>query len=181
MWKIIVFVILVIAAIYIVPRSGKSTDIEQKGKELSITVGKHRLTASIVGRQIRNSFLVIGGSCKGDVFFTSFFSVIPLDTAERLARRYGNFFTCNSPGASEGKRSIKSMLLYAANHDVEQRLRGIDKLAMASKKPIIEMTYVELRINSHKVTGQEIPILFDSNMHSFLVKDVQIIEEDRNF
>ncbi len=181
MWKIIVFLILVIAAIYTIPRSGKSTDIEQRGKELSITVGKHRLTASIIGCEIRNSFLIIGESCEGDLFFTALLSVIPLDTAERLARRYGDFRKCNSPGASEGKRSIKSMLLYAANHDVEQRLRCINKLAMAGKNPIIKMTYVELKINSHTVRGEEIPIVYNSNMHSFLVRDVQLIEEDRNF
>jgi len=73
------------------------------------------------------------------------------------------------------------MLLYAADHDVERRLRSIDKLTSARKDPVIQMTYVELKINSHKVRGQEIPIIFGSNMHPFLVKDVQIIEEDRNF
>ena len=182
MWKIIVFLILVVAAIYIVPRSGKSTEIEQRGKELSITVGKHQLTASVIGRETRESFLIIGGGpSRGDLFFTALVSVIPLDTAERLARRYGDFRKCNSPGASEGKRSVKSMLLYAANRGVERRLRGINKLAMVGKNSIIEMTYVELNINSHTVKGEEIPIVYSSNMHSFLVKDVQLIEEDRNF
>jgi len=181
MWKIIVVLVLVIAAIYIIPRSSKSTDIEQRGRDLSITVGKHQLTATIIGRQIRNSFLVIGGSCRGDVFFTSLFPVIPLDTAERLARTYGNFFKCSSPGAYEAKRSIKSMVLYAANHDVERRLKSIDKLALDRKDPVIQMTYVQLNITNHTVRGQEIPIILGSDMHPFLVKDVRIIEEDRNF
>ena len=43
------------------------------------------------------------------------------------------------------------------------------------------MTYVQLNINNHKVRDQEIPIVFGSNMHPFLVKDVRVIEEDRNF
>ena len=73
------------------------------------------------------------------------------------------------------------MVLYAADRDIERRLRGIDKLALASKDPVIQITYVQLKINSHKVRGREIPIVFDSNMHPFLVKDVRIIEEDRNF
>ena len=181
MWKIIVVLVLVIAAIYIIPRSSKSTDIEQRGRDLSIIIGKHQLTATIIGRQIRNSFLVIGGSCRGDVFFTSLFPVIPLDTAERLARTYGNFFKCSSPGAYEAKRSIKSMVLYAANNDVERILKSIDKLALDRKDPVIQMTYVQLKINNHTVRGQEIPIILGSNMHPFLVKDVRIIEEDRNF
>lgn len=182
MWKIIVLLILVIAAMYAIPRIGKSAEIEQRGRELSITVGKHRLTASVIGSEIRDSFLIIGGGpCRGDLYFTALVSVIPLDTAERLAQRYGNFRKCNSPGASEGKRSVESMLLYAANRGVERRLRGINRLAMAGKNPIIQMTYVELNINSHTVRGEEIPIAYNSNMQSFLVKDVQLIEEDRNF
>ena len=73
------------------------------------------------------------------------------------------------------------MVLYAANHDVERRLNRIDKLALASKDPVIQMTYVQLNITNHTVRGEEIPIILGSDMHPFLVKDVRIIEEDRNF
>ncbi len=73
------------------------------------------------------------------------------------------------------------MLLYVADRDIERRLKSIDKLAQAGKDPVIKMTYMELNINSHKVRGQETPIVFGSDMHPFLVKDIQIIEEDRNF
>ncbi|NQT00429.1 MAG: hypothetical protein HQ580_00245 [Planctomycetes bacterium] len=177
-WKLIVALILVIAAIYIIPRSGKSTDIEQRGKELSITVGKHRLTAAIIGHQITNSFLIVGGST-GDLFFTASLAGIPLDIAERLARTYNDFRKCNSQGAYEARKSVKSMLLYAADHDVERKLRSIDKLTLANKDPVIQMTFVELHITNHTVRGEETPIVFSSDIRPFLVKDVQIIEEDR--
>ncbi len=178
MWKLIVALILVIAAIYIIPRISKSTDIEQRGKELSITVGKHHLTAAIIGHQITNSFLIVGGST-GDLFFTANLAVIPLNTAELLARTYGDFRKCGSQGAYEAQRSVKSMLLYAANYDVERALRKINKLAVAGNNTIIQMTYVQLSIINHTIKGQEIPIVISSNIPSFLVKDVQIIEEDR--
>jgi hypothetical protein len=179
-WKLIVVLVLVIAAIYIIPRSGKSTDIEQRGKELSITVGKHSLTAAIIGHQITNSFLIVGGST-GDLFFTASLAVIPLNTAERLARTYGDFRKCGSQGAYEAQRSIESMLLYAENHDAERTLRRIDKHAMAGNNTIVQMTYVQLNITNHTVRGREISIVSSGNIPSFLVKDVQIIEKNRNF
>jgi hypothetical protein len=180
MWKLLVVLVLVIAAIYIIPRSGKSTDIEQRGNELSITVGKYSLTAIIIGHQIQNSFLVAGGST-GEMFYSASLAVIPLDTANQLARKYGNFRKCKSQGAYDAMRSVKSMLLYAANHDVERELRKINKLTVAGNNTIIQMTYEQLHITNHTIKGQETPIIISSNIPSFLVKEVQIIEKDRNF
>lgn len=179
-WKLLVVLVIVIAAIYIIPRSGKSTDIEQRGNELSITVGKYQLTAAIIGHQIKNSFLVAGGSA-GEKFYSASLAVIPIETAEQLARKYGNFRKCKSQGAYDAMRSVKSMLLYAASHDVERTLRKINKLAVAGNNTIIQVTYVQLNIINHTIKGQETPIVTSSNMPSFLVKDVQIIEKNRNF
>ena len=78
-------------------------------------------------------------------------------------------------------KSVKSMLLYAVNHDVERELRKINKLAVAGNNTIIQMTYEQLNITNHIIKGQEIPIVISSNIPSFLVKDVEIIEEDRVF
>ncbi len=179
-WKLLAGLILVIAAMYIIPRSGKSTDIEQRGNELSITVGKHQLTAVIIGQQITQSFLIVGGST-GDLFFTTSLAVIPLDTAERLAGTYGDFRKCGSRGAYEAQRSVKSMFLYAANHDAERTLNRINKLAVDGDNTIIRMTYLQLSITNHAVKDQEIPIVTSGNMPSFLVKDVEIIEKNRKF
>ncbi len=179
-WKLLAALVLIFAAIYIIPHSGKSTDIEQRGKELSITVGKHQLTAVIISHQIKKSFLIVGGST-GDLFFTASLAVVPLDTAERLARTYGDFRKCKSQGAFEAQRSVKSMILYAANHDAEKTLKKINKLAVAGNNTIIQITYEQLNIINHTIKGQETPIVISSNIPSFLVKEVQIIEKNRNF
>jgi hypothetical protein len=179
-WKLLVVLVIVIAAIYIIPRCGKSTVIEQRGNELSITVGKYCITATIIGHQIQNSFLVAGGST-GEKFYSESLAVIPLDTANQLARKYGDFRKCKSQGAYDAMRSVKSILLYAANHDVERTLNKINTLAVAGKNTIIQMTYEQLNIINHSIKGQETPIVISSNIPSFLVKDVQIIEKNRNF
>ena len=184
-WKLLVGLVIVVAAFYFIPRIGKSTHIEQKGNELSITIGKHSLTAAIIGRQITNSFLVMSkGKCTGDLFFTAWLSVIPIDTAKQLSQRYGNFqesIKCGSQKAYDFQRSLKSMILYAADRDVERKLRSIEKLTQAKKDPVIRMTFAELHITNHTVKGEKVPIILSGGISPFLVKEVQIIEENRNF
>ena len=182
-WKIAVPLVIIVAAIYAVPRIGKSTVIEQDGNQLSITIGKHRLTASAISNEITDSFLVIGGSCGGDMYFTTLLSVIPLDTAERLYRTYGDFRMCSSPGAAEGKRSVIPVLLYADNRNVERKLKTVNKLANAGKDPVIKMTFAQLNITVHKIehNGQMIQVTSQDNTDAFLVKDIQIIQEEHNF
>ena len=182
MWKLLVALMLVIGALYIIPRSVKSTDIEQSGKNLSIKVEKHHLTAVIIGHQITDYLLIISKVPQQfDSFYTACLSGIPLNIATQLGQRYGDFRKCSSPGAHIAQKSVKSMLLYAAKHGVERKLRSIDKLALANKNPVIRMTFAELHITNHTIRGEQIPIMSNSDLRHFLVKDVQIIEDDRNF
>jgi len=183
MCKIIVAAALIITAIYFIPRSSKSTGIEQRGRRLSITAGKHRLKANIIGLENSQSFLVIGGSCRADSHYTANLSVIPLNTAKRLARTYPDFRKCSSPGASTAKRSVQSMLLYAANRGAKRRLKTLASLASAGKEPVIKMAYVKINITNHtiKYGDEEIPVDLYTNIPSWLVKDIQIVEKDRKF
>ena len=94
-WHFVIPLVIIGVAIYAVPRMGKSTTVEQDGNRLSITIGKHNLTACTVSNETTDSFLVISSSliCE-DIYFTSALSLIPLDTAERLFQTYGDFRRC---------------------------------------------------------------------------------------
>ena len=182
-WKIVVPLVIIVAAIYAVPRLGKSTVIEQNGNQVSIAIGEHRLTASAISNEITDSFLVIGGSPEGDMYFTTLLSVIPLDTAEHLYQMYGDFRKCGSPGAAEGMRSVMPVLLYADNRKVERKLKTVNKLANAVKDPVIKMTFVQLNINDHKIehNGQMIQVTSQDTTDAFLVKNIQIIQKNHSF
>ena len=182
-WKIVVALVIIVAAIYAVPRIGKSTVIEHNGNQVSMTIGKHHLTASATSNEITDSFLVIGGFSGGDMYFTTLLSVIPLKTAERLYRNYGDFRKCGSPGAAEGMRSVILVLLYADNYNVERKLKAVNRLANAGKDPVIKMTFVQLNITDHKIEhgDQMVQVTSQDNTDAFLVKDIQIIEKEHNF
>lgn len=184
--KIIRFAIplvIIVAGIYTVPRIGRSTVIEHNGNELSITIGKHQLTADVISSELTDSFLVVGGSSGSDLFFTTLLSLIPLDTAERLYQTYGDFRQCCSQGAAEGKRSVIPVLLYADNHDVERTLKKADRLAAANKDPVIKMTFIQLNITDHKIEhgGQPVQVTSSGIDDAFLVKDIQIIEKEHSY
>lgn len=141
------------------------------------------MTAEVIGSQISDSFLVVGGSCGGNVYFTSLLSVIPLDTAERLYQRYGDFRKCGSPGAAEGMRSVIPVLLYANNYDVERKLKKVDKLAAANKDLVIKMTFMQLNITDHKIEHNDQPVQVTSFgvTNAFLVKDIQIVQKEHKY
>ena len=180
---ILVVVVLVIAAVYFVSQTGGATEIKRAGQDLSISIGRHRLEATVGDREFSDSFLVIGGMDQGDLYFTAFLSVIPLDTAQRLAEQYGNFRRCGSPGAAAGMRSLEPMALYAANRKVERRLENINKLALAGKDPVIKMTFSLLEMKDHtiKQMGEEIRVVSQEIAPSFLVTDVQLVQEGLTF
>ena len=117
------------------------------------------------------------------MYFTTLLSVIPLNTAERLYRTYGDFRKCSSPGAAEGKRSVILVLLYADNRNVERKLKTVNKLAKAGKDPVIKMTFAQLNITDHKIehNGQIVQVTSQDNTDAFLVKDIQIVQEEHNF
>ena len=114
------------------------------------------------------------------MYFTTLISVIPLDTAEQLARTYGDFRRCGSAGAAEGMRSTIPVFLYADNRRVERKLKKVNKLANAVKDPVIEMTFVQLDINDHEIecNGQMMQVTSEDSTDAFLVKDIQIIQEE---
>ena len=178
--NILIVIILIVAMIFLKSHISKSMEIQRSGNNLSITSGRHTISASIIGGQRTESFLVFGGSKNSDLDFAFPFSVIEFNTANRLAQRYGDFFRCASPGASEAKKSIKSLFLYPENSDIERSLKSIDKLTMNDKSPVVKMTYVELLVTDHKMIkyGQESQLDYRGNFISCLVKEVQLIEED---
>lgn len=180
---VLVVVILALAAIYFVSQRGGATEITQTGDSVSIAIGKHRLQATLEGDEYCDSFLVIGGIEHGDLYFSTLLSVIPFETAQQLAERYGNFRRCGSPGARAGMNSVLAMALYGANGPVERTLKKINKLALAGEEPVIKMTFAPLEITDHKMVhgGHEMAVTSQGDVCFYLVREVQIIQEGMTF
>ena len=176
---ILVVVILALAAIYFVSQRGGATEITRTGDSLSIAIGQYRLAATLEGDEFHDSFLVIGGIRQGNLYFSTLLAMIPLETAEQLAERYGDFRRCSSPGASTAKNSVISMALYAANGTVERTLQKINKRALAGKDPVITMTFAPLEITDRKIEqgGQEMQMTCRDDTDCYLVTDVQLLRE----
>jgi len=180
---ILVVAVLAIAAVYFVAQRGGATEIGQSGNDLSIAIGNHKLEATKAGPEFTDSFLVIGGMEGSDFYFSAYLSVIPLETAERLAERYGNFRRCGSPGARAGMQSVESMVLYAANAGVERKLKKFNKLGLSGKDPVIEMTFYLLEMKGHTIEqgGHEMQVPSHDIGPSFLVTNARLIQQGLTF
>ncbi len=176
---IIVAIVLVVAAAYFVAQRSGATGITQAGNSVSIAIGDHRLQASIAGPEFADSFLVIGGTVSGDYHFDTLLSVIPLETAEDLAERFGDFRRCGSPGAAAGIESVEPMILYAASGSVGRKLKKVNRLALAGKDPVMKMTFCLLEMTGHKIVkrGHELQVPLNDIGPCFLVKDARLIRE----
>ncbi|UCD48792.1 MAG: hypothetical protein JSW27_14805 [Phycisphaerales bacterium] len=180
---VLVVIILALAAVYFVSQRGGATEITRTGDSLSIVIGQYRLEARLEGEEFRDSFLVIGGIRQGNLYFSTLLSVIPLDTAEQLAQRYGNFRRCSSPGARAGMDSVISMALYANDGQVERTLQKVNKLALAGKDPVIAMTFAPLEIMDRKVAhgGEEIPLTTQDDTCCYLVTEAKLVQQGLDF
>jgi hypothetical protein len=182
---VLIAVVLVVAGIYFVSQRSGATEITQRGNDLTIVIDRYRLEATKVSDEYSDTLLVVGGGGEShkNLFFNSLLSVIPLDEAEALAERYGDFRKCGSPGAAAGMRSVESMVLYAGNPRIERKLKKISKLSLSGKDPIISMKFTCLEIRNHplKENGQMMsfgPVEWPA---SYLVSEVELLREGMEF
>jgi hypothetical protein len=176
---VIVAIVLLVATVYFVSQRSGAAGITQTGNDLSIELGNNRIQASIAGPEFTKSFLVVGGTQGSNFPFSACISVIPMETAQSLAERYGDFRRCGSPGAAAGMSSVESMVLYASTGGAQRKLRKINSLALAGKDPVIEMTFRLLDVLDHKIVQGdhefEVPLMDIGP--SFLVRDVRLVRE----
>ena len=179
----VIVAVLLVAGVYFGTQRGGASEVTQTGDAVSITIGRHRLEGVVLDPEYCDSFLTIGGMSGSDFFFTAHLSVIQLSTAEALAGQYGNFRRCSSPGASAAKSSVDHMALYAADAKVERRLKRINRLALKHKSPVFKMTFIELDITRHTMEqmGHEIDVVSHGAGPFYLVRKIELIDEDRTF
>jgi len=181
---VIIAVVLVIVGIYFVSQRSGAMEITQAGDGLSISIGYYRLKAMKASDEYSDSLLVIGGmEPDRRLFFTTLLAVIPLDQAETLAEQYGDFRRCSSPGAAAGKRSVESMVLFAATPAVERTLKKINKLALSGKDPVISMKFTCLEITEHTIEKEGFTFDFNSMnfAESYLVTEVELLRQGLEF
>jgi hypothetical protein len=180
---VLVVIVLALAAVYFVSQRGGATEITRTADSVSIAIGQYRLEAMLEGEEFRDSFLVIGGIRQGNLYFTTLLSVIPLDTAEQLAQRYGNFRRCSSPGARAGMDSVIPMALYANDGQVERTLQKVNKLALAGEDPVVAMTFAPMQITGSKIAqgGEEIPFTIQDDTCCYLVTEAKLVRQGLDF
>lgn len=94
----------------------------------------------------------------GDAFVT----VLSLEEADRLKAQYGDFFTCNEPGALLAIQKMKAVVLVAANDQTKRTVAEAMALVRQSRIPtvrfkgsriqVLKYTYLNMEVNDQAGT-----------------------------
>ncbi len=177
----ILLLLVVIAYLFYTGRLGASTKIKVTHKDdnhVLIAAGKHRLTAEKVFLDT-NSFLLVGRSAVSSMHYTAIVFGIPLEQADELSCRYGNFMRCKSPGAGVAQRSVQRLALIPAEPSVERKI--LHTVNHGARYPVVKLTASKLNITKHiyKESGEEVPIPGGRSEEThYLVNDIEITQED---
>lgn len=177
----ILLLLVVIAYLFYTGRLGASSKIKVTHKDenhVLIAAGKHRLTAQKEFRDT-NSFLLVGRSAVSSMHYTAIVSGIPIEQADELLCRYGNFMRCKSPGAGVAQRSVQHLALIPAEPGVERKI--LHTVNHGARYPVVQLTASKLNITRHiyKEGSEEVPIPRGGSQEAhYLVNDIEITQED---
>ncbi len=164
----------------------QSPDIEDNNSQIIINPGQfHGVFEK--GARYSDTYVAFAGSVTPNSYSDGILFLMPLAKAEELASQYGNFMQCRNAGSNEGKQSTKNFIVIAADAQVKNKINKIGEIINSGEStrkpryPVIKINVVELKLLKLILTmnGQEMPIEQNMGaMQHFLVKDIEIINED---
>ena len=173
MKKLLVLLVVGAACLYIykngLPGSGPRLAVSGDGSELKLETEAGGTATFAVGEDLEGTFLVWGAreGCSDSRGSCGSLTVLPLDVATSLARRYPDFRRCASAGAAEGKANTYDLQLLvpdattrraladiAADHERRVRAAG-DRLCVTLTGSYVDFVQVEL--GGATLTAAQVP------------------------
>ncbi|HLD35772.1 MAG TPA: hypothetical protein VJC37_03550 [Planctomycetota bacterium] len=160
-------------------------NIEIDGNVVKITAGTHHLTAEKKADLSEKGMLFGCDSYpKQNTYFTGSMSYITMSRVEELKAKYPDFYQCASPGASEAKGSVITVVLIPGNSKVENKIRQMAGVyAKLDKRVVAEFKGIQIAITEYKVKegGEEgvIPLQNITPMPHYLIEELDYAEMDK--
>ncbi|MFA6218082.1 MAG: hypothetical protein WDL87_10580 [Candidatus Omnitrophota bacterium] len=166
---LIILVVVIVGLVNFFVNSPRKVSID--GNKVSIKFGGHTINA-VMEDACSLSFLV-NNAFYNNTRIPSFF-VIPMKTANKLKRQYGDFVHCDSPGARAGQESLQTICLLPLNKAVEKKIRKIMKERY--NLPVIEIAGAKLDINEHRYLSKMYSSYAPQGEEYYLIEDVSITQ-----
>lgn len=146
------------------------------GKTITIDSGRDHIEA-LPGPQRDYQFLLKDegraiNTFAGDAFVT----MLPLESADRLKARFGDFFHCDDPGAAEAIRSMQAYKLIAADAPTRSRLGEAMAYVRSSRVPVVRFSGSPLTVTRYTYLGMTVND--NAGIPMFYIKNLSIVRPD---
>lgn len=112
------------------------------------------------------------GTFSGDAFIT----MLPLETADKLKAKYGDFFHCNDPGAMQAIQSLDTAILVGADAETRTGIAGALALVRRSQIPAVSFTAASLQVTRH--TYMNMDVHDNTGIPIYYLTNFTILQED---
>ena len=133
----------------------------------------------IIEDRVEQTFMLFGADPdqeKNGALANAWLSVISLDAARKLKKKYPDFHRCHSPGASEAQAVEASLYLLTDNGDLDGRLDDIaddfqDRMRSKGDRLCVTVTGSTLRLHRTVQNGAEVKNVFTGGTPRFVLLD----------
>jgi len=156
--------------------SCSKTQITVDGGRIAIDSGGHRIEGSLARPSTYQMLLKDEGVSIGTFSGSAFVTMIPLETADRLRAKHGDFFKCNNPGVSQVRDTLKGTVLIANEDRVKQEIAEAMSLVRKSRIPVVSFNGSRVLVTKH--TFRKIRVADQTGTVLYFLNDFRILKTD---
>ena len=147
-----------------------------QGTNIQIDAGSHHIEGTLETFEKHHFLLKDEGKSIGVFSGDAFVTMIPLQTAQELRTRYGDFFSCNNPGAAQAMHAARAAILVADSREAQQSIAKAMAQVRKGRVPAISFSGGPLQI--HRQTYRGISVSNDTGIPIYYTRQFQIIDPD---
>jgi hypothetical protein len=167
---------LVLLLIVLVALHESQTQVVVDGSLIGIDSGSHHIEGRLEPESTYQFVMKDEGVSVNTYSGDAFVMVMPLQTAERLRARYGDFFKCNAPGAVQAMQSMRGVVLVTDGPQAKEAVSRALELVKASRIPVV--SFSGSRIQVMKQTTMKMNAVDNTGTLLFYVRDFRVLNPD---
>ena len=146
------------------------------GSRITIDAGNHHIEG-ILEPEMQHHFILKDEGVSIQAFAgDALVTMLPLETADQLRARYGDFFRCNQPGALQALQKLQTSVLVAGHENTRRALS--EALALVKKSHIPVVRLIGSRILVTKQTTLNMEVQDRTEIRLYYLKDFAILKKD---
>ena len=131
----------------------QSAKVVIKGFNITIDKGSDHVEGLLAQEQKYDFIMKDLGVEVNSFSGNAFAMMIPYNKAEKLRRKYGDFFKPNAPGSAESMKNLQSTVLITDSDSTKKNIDEAVNLVKKSRIPVINFTGSRIVVSKQKYFG----------------------------